>query len=109
MARAAKLPFTHLPGLPSRDDPELNSLMHTVGRLPRASVEECVRNLFRVALAHRRTGDVEYLTCFAEDALVSMRLRGNPDVEQALNDAPTTPSHADDCVAVEEMLARRGL
>ena len=88
MQHAAKQPFSSLPGLPSRDDPELIALIATAGRLPRENLVEFARSLFRCALGHERTGDASYLTSLAEDALVTMRLRGDPDCEQALNDAP---------------------
>lgn len=109
MSQQPKQPFAYMDGLPSRDDTELKSLMDTVGGLPRSSVEEIVRNLYRAAIAHRRTGDPAYLTCLAEDALVTMRLRGDADSESALHEAPARPGVSEDAVDVEEMLARRGL
>lgn len=109
MKRPGQPPLTHMDGLPNRDDAELAGLMEAVGRLPRPAVEAVVRKLYRAALAYERTDNVDYLSCLADDALVTMRLRDDPEYEKALTDAPSAPGGFDDAVDVEGLLARRGL
>jgi hypothetical protein len=109
MPPPVKQSFTELPGLPGREDPELQALMTTVGRLPREGVEEIARSLLRCALGHERTGDDRYFATLAEDALVTMRLRSDPECEKALNGAPREPAGPEASIDVKEMLAQRGL
>jgi hypothetical protein len=109
MSLPVKQAFTELPGLPGRGDPELARLMATAGRLPREGLEEITRSLLRCALGHERTGDDSYLACLAEDALVTMRLRGDPECEKALSEPPGHPAGPAESVDVREMLAQRGL
>jgi hypothetical protein len=73
-----------------------------IARLPRANVEEIARDLLRAALARKRTGDPVYLTCLAEDALVTISLRTDPERDTGL----TGPGGS---VDVEEVLRERGL
>jgi hypothetical protein len=77
--------------------------------LPRQNVEEIARDLLRAALGHRRTGDHGYLTCLAEDALVTIRLRRDPELDRALTQAPKKPADPKGPVGVEEMLRECGL
>lgn len=109
MSLPVKQSFTTLPGLPGRDDPELVHLMATAGRLPREGLEEIARSLLRCALGRERTGDDAFLTSLAQDALVTMRLRGDPECEKALSEAPSHPAGPAASVDVREMLAQRGL
>lgn len=104
-----KLPFAYMEGLPALDDEELNSLTATASRLPRASVDKIVRHLCRAALGHERTGNADYLTCLSEDALVTLRLRSDPESDKAYEDAPDKPAPADETISVEELLRDRGL
>jgi hypothetical protein len=100
--------FRGLDGLPDRDDPELVTLMGVVSRLPKGGMEEIVCSLTRIALAFDRTADPEFLTTLAEDHLVTLRIRRDPETEKALN-APHRPADPADTLDVEEMLARHGL
>lgn len=77
MPQPRKLPFDALPGLPSRDDQEVRTLMKTFDRLPADVASEVTRCLVRAALGSERTGDVWYLTRLAEDALFTMRLHSD--------------------------------
>jgi hypothetical protein len=104
-----KQAFHLLPGLPASDDPELSDLMEVIARLPRANVEEIARDLLRAALARKRTGDPGYLTCLAEDALVTIRLRTDPELDKALAQAPKEPAGPGRSIDVEDMLRERGL
>jgi hypothetical protein len=104
-----KLPFAGMPGLPRRDDPELEGLMAVVMRLPRAAADEAIRNLYRAAIGYERTGDSEILECFAQDALVTMRLRRDPDSDKELSAAPDKPASTADTLDVEELLRERGM
>jgi hypothetical protein len=101
--------FTGLPGLPARDDPELLTLMATVEALPRAGADSNVRCLLRAALAFERTADPEFLVTLAEDALASLRLRGDPRNAGMFDDKPGRPADPADTLDVDEMLARHGL
>lgn len=109
MKTPVKRAFSLLPGLPARDDAELRELMEVVTRLPRENVEEIARDLLRAALGHQRTGDHGYLTCLAEDSLVTIGLRRDPELDRALTQAPKKPAGARGSVDVEEMLRERGL
>lgn len=102
-------PFAHMPGLVSREDPELHDLMETAHRLPQAATQALLRNVYRAALSYERTGNPDYLTCLASDTLVTMRLHGDPEYEKVINEAPTSPGDSDAAVDVDDMLARRGL
>ena len=77
--------------------------------LPRQNVEEIAWDLLRAALGHRRTGDHSYLTCLAEDALVTIRLRRDPELDRALTQALKKPVDPRATVGVEEMLRECGL
>ena len=109
MEATVKQAFDLLPGLPGRDDAEVAELMEVVSRLPRENVEEVVRDLLRAAAGYQRSGDSSYLTGLAEDALVTLRLRSDPEVDRALRDAPRKPAGPGGSVDVEAMLAERGL
>lgn len=109
MSKQIKQPFAALPGLPLRDDAELSGLMTIVKRIPSEALEEIVRNAFRAALGYERVGNTEFLTCFAEDALVTIRLRRDPDGDKAFEDAPDKPGSLEDTVDLEEVLQARGL
>lgn len=102
-------PFVAMEGLPPRDDPQLEALADTAARLPRAAADALIRNLYRAALGYERTGDPDYLTCLAADALVTMRLRRDPEYEKALTEAPARPADPGDAGDVEDMLAQWGL
>jgi hypothetical protein len=83
--------------------------MDVVSRLPRENLEEIARSLLRAALGVKRTGSPEFLTCLAEDALVTIRLRRDPGVDRAIRQAPARPAGPGRSVDVEEMLRERGL
>lgn len=109
MNAPVKQAFSLMPGLPARDDGELRELMDVVTRLPRENADEIARDLLRAALGYKRTGDHSYLTCLAEDALVTIRLRRDPELDRALAEAPRKPAGPEGSVDVEEMLRERGL
>lgn len=92
MPRSPKLPFDSLPGLPSDDDEEVIALMKAIERLPREGAHRIARCLLRAALGYERTGDATYLTCLAEDALFTMRLRSHPQSKEAFDDMPEVPA-----------------
>ena len=100
--------FHDFPGLPDRDDPELVALMGVISRLPEEGKEEMFRGMLLSALAFDRTGDPEFLSSHAEAALVTVRIRRDPEDEKALNGARyLKPSGR--TVNVGQMLAERGL
>lgn len=109
MGGQVKQSFDLMPGLPARDDPELVELMEVIARLPKENVDEIARDLLRAALGSRRTGNPAYLTCLAEDALVTIRLRRDPELDRALREAPRKPAGPGGSVDVEDMLRERGL
>jgi hypothetical protein len=104
-----KIAFTAIPGLPGKDDPELLTLMATVEALPRAGADSNVRCLLRAALAFERTADPEFLTVLAEDALASLRLRGDPRFAGQFDDKPGRPAAPEDLLDVEDVLKQAGL
>jgi hypothetical protein len=107
-----KQAFDLMPALPPRDDAEVEDLMEVVSRLPRENLEEIARSLLRAALGHKRTGDPGCpgcLTNLAEDFLVTIALRRDPEHDKALKVAPTMPAGPEGSVDVEEMLQARGL
>jgi hypothetical protein len=109
MNGTVKQAFDLLPGLPARDDAEVAELMEVITKLPRENVEEIARDLLRAAVGRDRTGDSSYLDCLATDALVTLRLRSDPELDRALRDAPKKPAGPGGSVDVEEMLRERGL
>ena len=109
MSAQVKLPFARMPGLPGWEDPELAEIMSVVMRLPRGAADEVIRNLFRAALGYERTGDSALLACLARDALVTMRLRRDPDSDRELSEAPNKPASMADTLDVEELLRERGM
>ncbi len=109
MDTPVKLPFASMPGLPAREDPELAELMEVVMRLPRAAADETIRNLYRAALGYERTGDTALLACLTQDALVTVRLRRDPDNDEELLAAPDKPASTADTLDVEELLRERGM
>ncbi|HLI39620.1 MAG TPA: hypothetical protein VKV80_20105 [Streptosporangiaceae bacterium] len=109
MGAPVKQGFTRVPGLPARDDPELAGLMDVVAGLPGEGAGEIARSLLRAALAWKRTGDPGYLTCLAEDALVTIRLRRDPELGRAIREAPKKPAGPGGSVDVGEWLRERGL
>lgn len=70
-------PFTSLPGLPSRDDPELRALMRVVEAMPRVNLEETIGCLLQVSLAQERLGNSAHLEAIGPDALVTFRSRAS--------------------------------
>jgi hypothetical protein len=109
MRAAVKQAFDLLPGLPSRDDAQVEELMDVVSRLPRENLEEIARSLLRAALATKRTRSPEYLECLAEDTLVTFRLRRDAEADRAIREAPVKPAGPGGSVDVEEMLRERSL
>ena len=109
MTASLKQPFDQMAGLPARDDKELGPLMEAAARLPSAAAEEVIRSLLRAAVGYERTGDTRYLSCLAQDALVTFRLRRDPETGKALDAAPESPGDPADAADVEEVLARHGL
>jgi hypothetical protein len=51
-----------------------------------------VTHLLLAALARKRTADPAYLTCLAEDALVTIGLRTDPEHDKALAQAAKEPA-----------------
>jgi hypothetical protein len=109
MGTVVKQAFDLLPGLPSRDDAEVEELMDVISRLPRENLEEIARSLLRAALAAKRTARPEYLECLAEDTLVTFRLRRDAEVDRAIREAPAKPAGPGGSVDVEKMLRERNL
>jgi hypothetical protein len=107
--KQAKQAFDRMPGLPARDDEEVEKLMEVVSRLPRENVEEIARCLMRAAVGFKRTGNSGHLTTLAVDSLVTIRLRRLAEVDRALKEAPARPAGPEGSVDVEAMLRDRGL
>ena len=104
-----KIPFDCIDGCPRADDPAVTGLMNVFAKLPRENLDYALSNFFRAAVAWERTGRSDYLTTLAEDALVTVRRRGDPEVDKALRNAPTQPAAPEDTVDVCEFLREQGL
>jgi hypothetical protein len=104
-----KIAFTYMDGLPADDDEAVAELTKVYASLPRENLENAIRLLMRAAVGWERTGRTDYLTCLAEDTLVTTRLRRDPEVDRALRNAPQKPAAPGDSVNVTEMLRERGL
>jgi hypothetical protein len=89
MSRPPKMPFGMLPGLPSRDDQEVMTLMEAIDRVTSRGSSELAQCLLRAALGHERTGDAGYLTGLAEDTLLTLRLRSYKQSRDALDGYPS--------------------
>jgi hypothetical protein len=105
----AKIPFDLMDGAPADNDSEATELTEVIASLPDHQIESLVRGVFRAALGWERTGDMGLLTCFAEDTLVTTRLRRDPKTDQAYRKARRTPADPDSTVDVDEMLQELGL
>ena len=95
MSRPPKMPFGMLPGLPSRNDQEVMTLMEAIDRVAREGVGELARCLLRAALGHERTGDARYLTSLAEDTLLTLRLRSHKQSRNAFDGYPGARADSD--------------
>lgn len=109
MTQPVKIAFAYMDGVPADDDQAVAELMQVFTSLPRENVEYALRNFFRAAVGWERTGREDYLTCLAEDALVTTRLRRDPEVDRALRNAPTKPAAPEDTVDTDEFLKGHGL
>lgn len=101
--------FTNLEGIPSQDDPELATLMDAVRRLPRDRADTVIESMLRCALGFERTGGQEFLTRLASNALVTFRVRRDPENQKALDALPTDPGPAAEAADLDEVFARLGL
>jgi hypothetical protein len=98
--------LTLMDGVPPRDDKELAVLMEAAGRLPAGHAQETIRTLLRASLGYERTGNAGILTGLADSALVSFRVRRNPDDQKVLDAEPPDLDPADVGIGMDEMLAR---
>lgn len=103
--------FDTLLGIPSQEDPELMQLMEAVRRLPRDRADTAIESLLRCALGYERTGDPEFLTRLASNALTSCRVRRTPEDQAALDTVPAhlEPRPVEDTVDLHEAFDRLGL
>lgn len=104
-----KISFDALEGLPAEDDPAVAELMRVISSLAEENHLYTISLLMRAAVAWERTGNADYLTTLAQDALVTTRLRRDPEVDRALRNAPTKPAAPEDTVNVREFLKEQGL
>jgi hypothetical protein len=101
--------FTSLDDIPSQDDPELTALMEAVRRLPRDRADVVIESVLRCALGFERTGSQEFLTRLASNALVTFRVRRDPENQKALDAVPADPGSAAEAADLDEVFARLGL
>lgn len=110
MSQSRKQAFNELAGLPASEDQEVSALMEAIAGLSRDRVDTLVRNLLRAAVGHERTGNREFLTCYAENTLFTMRLRSDPQSKDAFDeDHPGRPATADELEDLEAVLMRHGM
>jgi len=102
--------FTEIDGLPPEDDSEITALMEeAVDYMTPAEHREFIRSLLRAATAWHRTGNTDYLTSLAHNALVTTGYRRDPEVRAALARAPREAAGLGHAVDVEKMLQDLGL
>jgi hypothetical protein len=101
--------FSALDGIPSQDDPELTALMAAVRRLPRDRADTVIESMLMCALGYERTGSQEFLTRLASSALVTFRVRRDPEDQKALDAVPPCLGPAADAADLDEVFARLGL
>lgn len=101
--------FAALDDIPPHDDPELAVLMEAVRRLPRDRADTVIESMLRCALGYERTGREEFLTCLAGNALVTFRVRRDPEDQKVLDAARPAPGPAADAADLDEVFARLGL
>jgi hypothetical protein len=101
--------FTALDGIPPQDDPELAALMEAVRRLPRDRADTVIESMLMCALGYGRTGSQEFLTRLASNALVTFRVRRDPEDQKALDAARPAPGPAADAADLNEVFTRLGL
>jgi hypothetical protein len=109
MANNTDQRFTTLDGIPPQDDPELATLMEAVRRLPRDRADTVIESMLRCALGYERTGSQEFLTKLASNALVTFRVRRDPEDQKTLDAARPAPGHAAEAADLDEVFARLGL
>jgi hypothetical protein len=107
--QTVKIPLTEMDGVPAADDPAVAELTEVFASLPRENLEWAISLLMRAAVGWERTGRTACLEALAESALVTTRLRRDPETDRALREAPAKPAAPDDSVSVEEALRERGL
>jgi hypothetical protein len=68
-----------------------------------------IESVLRCALGYQRTGNPEFLTRLASSALVTFRVRRDPEDQEALDAVRAGPGPAADTADLDEVLARLGL
>jgi hypothetical protein len=109
MAINSEQRFTALDGLPPQDDPELARLMEAVRRMPRDRADTVIESLLMCALGYERTGSQEFLTGLASSALVTFRVRRDPEDQKTLDAVRPDPGPAAEAADLDEVFARLGL
>jgi hypothetical protein len=101
--------FDALESVPAQGDPELAALMEAVRRLPRDRADTVIESVLMCALGHERTGRQEFLSGLASSALVTFRVRRDPENQKALDAVPPSPGPAAEASDLDEVFARLGL
>ncbi|WP_188186812.1 hypothetical protein [Nonomuraea sp. SYSU D8015] len=104
--------YTHTDGRPAGeqssppygDAERLVTALAVYDQLTTAERRALFENMFAAMLQYRRTREVEHLTRSAESVTVTMWVRGQPGVQQAIRDAPTDPCPAEDLVPVDDVI-----
>jgi len=94
------------PGMPAKDNPQVETAMTVWDDLTASEQRELFRSLYRHVAAYGHTKDVDHLVRFAESVDGMVRLESTTDLRQVIRDSRNvTPEPADEA-AVEEMLRR---
>jgi hypothetical protein len=109
MTIPAEQRFTALDGIPLQNDLELMALMDAVRRLPRDRADTVIESMLRCALGYERTGSQEFLTSLASNALVTFRVRRDPENQKALDADRAASGAAADAADLDEVFNRLGL
>jgi hypothetical protein len=83
------------PGEVHPDDPQVAKAMKVYDTLTPREQRETFRSTYRAAVAFERTGDVAHLNRSADSLTTTILLHGHPPTRQAILDAPTEPSPAE--------------
>ncbi|GAA3039505.1 hypothetical protein [Streptosporangium longisporum] len=94
------------PGEIPLDDPQVVKAMQVYDILNSREQREIFRTVYRAATAFKRTGDIDHLVHLAESIKTTILLHGDPAIRQAILDAPTEPSPAEDLRDVADLVRR---
>ncbi|WP_436759284.1 hypothetical protein [Streptosporangium sp. V21-05] len=94
------------PGGIPLDDPQVVKAMEVYDSLKPHEQREIFRSVYRAATAFKRSGDIDHMARLAESVKTTILLHGDPATRQAILDAQTEPSPAEDLRDVADLVKR---